>query len=1046
MDLFKLVGTIALSGADKAKKKIKDTSNTASAESEKINKAFEKIGSGAVAVGKKVVAGVAVAGTALAGLVAASVKDYAEYEQLAGGAQLLFGDAYDFVANKAANAYKTVQMSQSDYLQQVNGFSTGLKTALGGNEQAAAELADKIITAEADVIAATGNTAENVQNAFNGIMKSNFTMLDNLQLGITPTKEGFQEVIDKVNDWNKANGNATKYQIDNLADCQSALVDYIEMQGIAGYASAEAAETISGSLSMTKAAWDNLVAGLASDNADIPSLVSDVVSSGAKVIENIIPVAKNVLKSLPAAISEISPEAGAAFQTMVDVIMGILPGLKTVLKTTFNIVCDVINFMNEHQGLMVAIASVIGVITIAIGAYNAVQAIKNALDITGTLTLGAMTSAIWANVAAMAAALAPYLAIVAAVAAVIAIGVLLYKNWDEIKAKCIELGKNLKEKFTQIKDNVVNKVTELKDKAVRKFNEVKTKIVDICSGVVNWVKSNWKSILTFFINPFAGLFTYFYQNSSKFREFVDNAINAIKQLPSKAWTWLQNTIAKVTTFASNLANKGKQAGVKLLNNVVNGVKSLPSKMSSVGKDVVQGIWKGITNAKDWLLNKIKGFTKTITQGIKDFFGIKSPSRVMRDEVGKMLAEGVAEGIEKNSDAAELSAEEMGKKIVDAAQKRLDDYKVYNDLTLADEMAYWDKVRQLCAEGTDARINADKNYLTAKKNLDAEVLAAEEELQNSLNAVYEKIAARKKEILNSLELFEDDDENLFDVGLGWYSDIKNLEEYLANIEVLEGRIGGTDLFDAVREQGLDAFGWVKQLTEASDSQLQGYINLYDKRSELAGKLAEDDLKDETLKGVAKAYETFYNKCSGLGVSIVEDTAAMETSMTTSFTSISEMAVAKSTEIVGTVQTFLADLKAAFESFAPKLKMPHFTISGSLDIENGTVPTVAVEWYKKAVNSPMLLDNATIFGYNRATGNFMGGGEAGSEVVAGANTLMGMIKKAVAEENSGLVDILAKILSAIVRMDSNMGIHLREALEDMGLEINNREFVRLVKAVN
>lgn len=78
----------------------------------------------------------------------------------------MFGDAYDFVSEKAKNAYKTVQMSQNDYLQQVNGFATGLKSALDGNAVAAAELADRIITAEADVVAATGNTQEAVQNAF----------------------------------------------------------------------------------------------------------------------------------------------------------------------------------------------------------------------------------------------------------------------------------------------------------------------------------------------------------------------------------------------------------------------------------------------------------------------------------------------------------------------------------------------------------------------------------------------------------------------------------------------------------------------------------------------------------------------------------------------------------------------------------------------------------------------------------------------------------------------------------------------------------------
>ena len=114
--------------------------------------------------------------TAIASLGTVAIKTFADFEQLAGGAELMFGDAFETVMDNAKNAYKTVQMSQNDYLQQVNGFATGLKTALGGNEQAAADLAHRIVKAEADIVAATGNTAENVQNAFNGIMKSNFTI------------------------------------------------------------------------------------------------------------------------------------------------------------------------------------------------------------------------------------------------------------------------------------------------------------------------------------------------------------------------------------------------------------------------------------------------------------------------------------------------------------------------------------------------------------------------------------------------------------------------------------------------------------------------------------------------------------------------------------------------------------------------------------------------------------------------------------------------------------------------------------------------------
>lgn len=284
-NVFELFATISLD-TDEYERKLKDSENKTSTFADVLK---ANLASGAIIAGVKKLAGV------VADVGKAAYTSYARYEQLAGGAQLMFGDAYDFVAEKARNAYKTVQMSQNDYLQQVNGFATGLKTALGGNVQAAAELADKVITAEADVVAATGNSQEAVQNAFNGIMKSNYTMLDNLQLGIAPTKEGFQQLIDKVNEWNAENGEATSYTIDNLADCQAALVDYIEMQGLAGYAANEAAGTIEGSTASMKAAWQNLATGMADSNADMEGLTKDFVDSVFTAGKNIIPRVQQIV-------------------------------------------------------------------------------------------------------------------------------------------------------------------------------------------------------------------------------------------------------------------------------------------------------------------------------------------------------------------------------------------------------------------------------------------------------------------------------------------------------------------------------------------------------------------------------------------------------------------------------------------------------------------------------------------------------------------------------------------------------------------------------
>lgn len=379
MELFKIFGTIALKGKDQFNGDIDESSS-------KAEKLSGKIGKGLVTAAKLGAAAIGAAATAVGALTKKSLEEYAEYEQLVGGAKLMFGDAYSYIADKAANAYSTVQMSQNDYLQQVNGFATGLKTALGGNEQAAAELADRIINAEADVVAATGNSQEAVQNAFNGIMKSNFTMLDNLQLGITPTKEGFQEVIDKVNDWNAANGKATKYQIENLADCQSALVDYIEMQGLAGYAADEAAGTIQGSLSMMKAAWTNLLTGIGDDTQDMDKLIDNFVESTGTAAENILPRLGKIITGIGSLAERLAPVVAAAIPGLVTTVLpklvqsgismvgailqGLVQMLPQIIQYGIDMVITLIESISSDPESLVATAIML-VVTIVSGLIDA---------------------------------------------------------------------------------------------------------------------------------------------------------------------------------------------------------------------------------------------------------------------------------------------------------------------------------------------------------------------------------------------------------------------------------------------------------------------------------------------------------------------------------------------------------------------------------------------------------------------------------------------------------------------------------------------------
>lgn len=322
-------------------------------------------------VSEAVISGVKKIASAVVDVGKASLAAYGDYEQLVGGAQLMFGDAYDYISQRSRQAYKNVQMSQNGYLRQVNGFAVGLKTAMGGNAKAAAELADKIVTAEADVVAATGNSQEAVQNAFNGIMKNNYTMLDNLQLGIVPTKEGFQSLIEKVNEWNEQNGRLTNYTIDNLADCQQALVDYIDMQGLSGYAAMEAADTLQGSVSSVKAAWEDLLSAIGTgDENNVKNATDALMDSLSAAAENIVPIVKDIFGGFVDAFSEAHQKitdtntaAGAIISTTETLAVGI--GAAMAATKLWNIATAAATALLAHPIGAVAIGS-IGLLTTTI--------------------------------------------------------------------------------------------------------------------------------------------------------------------------------------------------------------------------------------------------------------------------------------------------------------------------------------------------------------------------------------------------------------------------------------------------------------------------------------------------------------------------------------------------------------------------------------------------------------------------------------------------------------------------------------------------------
>ena len=163
----------------------KELKSTSTINLDGLKEGLKKVGEVALDVSKKMLQVTAAVGGALAGIVGAGVKSYAELEQNLGGVETLFGDSADKVVENAKNAWKTAGVSANEYMQGVTSFSASLLQSLGGDTAKAADVADMAFRDMSDNANKFGTDMSSIQNAYQGFAKQNYTMLDNLKLGLT---------------------------------------------------------------------------------------------------------------------------------------------------------------------------------------------------------------------------------------------------------------------------------------------------------------------------------------------------------------------------------------------------------------------------------------------------------------------------------------------------------------------------------------------------------------------------------------------------------------------------------------------------------------------------------------------------------------------------------------------------------------------------------------------------------------------------------------------------------------------------------------------
>lgn len=270
--------------------------------SDKISNLSNNLSNGLKTAAKIGVAAIGAASAGVAALTKSSIDGYAEYEQLVGGVETLFKQSADVVQRYAANSYKTAGMSANEYMKTVTSFSASLLQSLDGDTAAAAEKANLAITDMSDNANKMGTSMEMIQNAYQGFAKQNYTMLDNLKLGYGGTKEEMQRLLD---DAEKLSGQ--KFDLSSYGDIVDAIHVVQTKMKITGTTAKEASTTISGSVSSMKSAWQNLVTGIADDNADPDTLIWNFVQSAETAADNIIPRLAQILSGMGSAIEQLAP-------------------------------------------------------------------------------------------------------------------------------------------------------------------------------------------------------------------------------------------------------------------------------------------------------------------------------------------------------------------------------------------------------------------------------------------------------------------------------------------------------------------------------------------------------------------------------------------------------------------------------------------------------------------------------------------------------------------------------------------------------------------